>query len=262
MNPWIVYSRRTSSAALRLFSFAHAGGGSAAFRGWHERLGDQIELGYVQLPGRESRLRETPYASIPELIPTLVDAIAPQMDRPFAFYGHSLGARIAFEAARELRRRGLAEPAHLFVAACHAPQIPWPHPPMHGLAMRPFLREVLKRYGGIPQQVLEDEELCALLAPALQADVTMIETVAYTPEPPLGCGISAFGGLRDAMVEKSTLQTWQTQTRGSFHLEMLPGDHFFPHVVQSRLPESIAAELLEVMSSHKPAAHGRPWSGL
>jgi medium-chain acyl-[acyl-carrier-protein] hydrolase len=250
MNSWIVYSQPRPSARLRLFSFSHAGGGSGAFRGWPDRLGDEIELGYVQLPGRESRLREKPFASIPQLIPELVDAIAPHLDRAFAFYGHSLGGKIAFEATRELRRRGARGPSHLFVAACPAPQVPWPHPLMHGLDTPHFLDEMQRRYGGIPQQVIEDEELRALLVPTLRADVTMIETYSYTPEAPLDCGVTVFGGRTDRMVEESSLALWRAQTHGGFRLQMASGDHFFPQLAQARLPESIAAELLDAAIVH------------
>jgi medium-chain acyl-[acyl-carrier-protein] hydrolase len=253
MSSWIVYSQPRPSANLRLFSFSHAGGGSAAFRGWADRLGDEIELGYVQLPGRESRLREKPFVSMAELIPRLVDAITAHLDRAYAFYGHSLGAKIAFEVVRELRRRGANWPAHLFVAACPAPQVPWPHPLTHCLDTPQFLDETQRRYGGIPQQVIDDKELCALLLPALRADVTMIETYTYTAEAPLDGGITVFGGLKDRMVEESSLASWRAQTRGGFRLQMACGDHFFPLLPEARLPESIAAELLDVARTHKHA---------
>ena len=253
MSSWIVYSQPRPSASLRLFSFPHAGGGSGAFRGWADRLGDEIELAYVQLPGRESRLREKPFVSMPELIPQLVDAITVHLDRDCGFYGHSLGAKIAFEVVRELRRRGAKAPAHLFVAACPAPQVRWPHPIMHCLETPDFLDEMQRRYGGIPRQVIEDKELCDLLVPALRADVTMIETYTYTPEAPLDGGITVFGGLSDRMVKESSLASWRAQTHGGFRLQMASGDHFFPSLPEARLPESIAAELLEVARTHQQA---------
>jgi medium-chain acyl-[acyl-carrier-protein] hydrolase len=253
MSSWIVYSQPRPSASIRLFTFSHAGGGSGAFRGWADRLGDEIELGYVQLPGRESRLREKPFVSIPELIPELVDAITAHLDRAYAFYGHSLGAKIAFEVVRELRRRGAEGPAHLFVAACPAPQVRWQHLLTHCLDTPDFLAEMQRRYGGIPQQVIEDKELCALLLPALRADVTMIEKYTYAPEAPLDSGITVFGGLKDRMVEESSLASWRAQTRGGFRLRMASGDHFFPQLPQARLPESIAAELLDVGRTQKYA---------
>jgi len=247
MSSWVIYSQSRPSANIRLFAFAHAGGGSGSFRNWAARLGAEVELGYVQLPGRESRFREKPFSSVPELIPALVDAIAAHLDRPFAFYGHSLGGKVAFEAARELRRRGMAEPKHLFVAACPAPQLPWPLPLMHGLDTTQFLEEIQKRYGGIPQQVLEEEELRVLLLPMLRADITMIETYSYSAEPPLAGGITVFGGREDRMVEESSLEPWREQTEGKFRLQMEAGNHFFPQSVQAPLPESIAGELSEVL---------------
>lgn len=243
MPSWIVRSHLPSSAGFQLFAFSNAGGGSAGLRGWAERLGGEIELKYVQLPGRESRLREPTFTSLRELIPCLVDAISPDLERPFAFYGHSLGAKIAFEAARELRRRGAREPEHLFVAACPAPQTEWPHPLVHRLETREFLREIENRYGGIPRPVMEDPELLALLVPTLRADVTMMETYVYRPEPPLACGITAFGGRLDRMVSETSLRAWGAQTNGRFDLRMIDGDHFFPHAKEAGMPEAIAVEL-------------------
>lgn len=245
MSSWIIYSQPRPSAHLRLFAFTHAGGGSGAFRGWANRLGDEIELGYVQLPGRESRFRENSYDSMEELISPLVDALSDHLDREFAFYGHSLGAKIAFEAIRELRRRGLRRSAHLFVAACPAPQLPWPLPLMHGLSTPEFLNEMQARYGGIPAQVREDDELIALLLPMLRAEIRMIETYAYTPEAPLECGITVFGGLEDRMVEQPSLAAWELQTKSRFRLQMEFGGHFFPQRTESRFPESLAAALLD-----------------
>ncbi|HEY1803822.1 MAG TPA: thioesterase domain-containing protein [Terracidiphilus sp.] len=247
MNSWITYNLHSKAAPIRLFLFAHAGGGSAAFRGWNDRIGAEIELGFIQLPGHESRLSEKPFSSIAELIPGLVDALSAHIDLRFAFYGQSLGARIAFETARELRRRGGRLPAHLFVAASQAPQLGWQHPPMNGLQTAQFLSAVQERYGSIPQQVAEDEELCNLLLPALRADVTMVETYLYTPGLPLDCGITAFGGLQDHTVSQLSLEQWQTQTCREFHLHMVPGNHFFPQSAESRLPESIAAELIDIV---------------
>jgi medium-chain acyl-[acyl-carrier-protein] hydrolase len=121
---------------------------------------------------------------------------------------------------------------------------------MHCLDTPHFLDEMQRRYGGIPQQVIEDEELCALLVPTLRADVTMIETYAYTPEAPLDCGVTVFGGRTDRMVEEASLALWRAQTRGGFRLQMASGDHFFPQSAQARLPESIAAELLDAAIVH------------
>ena len=197
-----------------------------------------------------------------QLIPGLADILVDEIDRPYAFYGHSLGARIAFEVAREFRRREAPVPIHMFVAACQAPQVPWPHPPVNGLDSSLFLREMQERYGAIPRQVVEDKELLGLLLPTLRADVTMIETYVYAPGAPLDCGITVFGGLEDHTVPQSTLEQWQAQTRGEFSLCMIPGNHFFPQLVESRLPERIASQLVNIAGSPKLDFQHRPLGGM
>src|SRR5271154_1223247 len=125
---WVICQKLRPSAGLKLFCFPYAGGRASVYRNWTAELRSDIEVCSIQLPGRESRFREQPFASIEPLVPALVQGILGELDRPFAFYGHSLGAKIAFETVRELRRRGARGPAHLFVAACAAPQVQWPHP--------------------------------------------------------------------------------------------------------------------------------------
>ena len=130
-DPCVISQEGHRDAALTLFCFPYAGGGASAFRRWKEDIPNEIEVAWIQLPGRENRIREQPFVTMHELAPALADGILRSADRPFAFYGHSLGARIAFETARALRRRGAAQPRHLFVGASDAPQFPWPYPPLH-----------------------------------------------------------------------------------------------------------------------------------
>jgi surfactin synthase thioesterase subunit len=150
-------------------------------------------------------------------------------------YGHSLGAIIAFETARELRRRGARNPEHLFVCASPAPQIPWTKPPMRHLDREAFLEEIQQRYGGIPGPVAEDPELLDLLLPGLRGDVHMIETYQYSDEAPLHCPLTVYGGTLDKAVPPSSLDAWREQTTSLFRLQMVSGDHFCMPAVQQRL---------------------------
>lgn len=240
---WVVCPKPRPSAAVQLFCFPNAGAGGSAYRGWADGCHPQLEITWVLFPGRDGRMGKTPYTNIHELVPVLLDALQVSVDRNFAFYGHSLGAKIAFEAARELRRRGHAGPSHLFVGACHAPQLPWPYPAVHLLEDGQFIREMQTRYGGIPIQVIEDAELRALLVPLLKADVRLVETYHYRPEPPLDCAITAFGGSADNTVNQSAIEAWQHQTSRTFRLHTVPGDHFFVQSARDRLLATIAAEL-------------------
>ena len=170
VQPWIVRPSPRPSAALRLVCFPRAGGGISSFRRWPEEAHPSLEIALFQSPGREIRLREQPLGSMPTLAAAAADALTPLLDRPCAFFGHSLGAKVAFETARELRRRGLSQPTGLFVAASAGPAVPWSHSPLHALSDADLLRNISERYGGVPQEILADQELCALLVPGLRAD--------------------------------------------------------------------------------------------
>lgn len=134
-------------------------------------------------------------------------------------------------------------PVHLFVSGHRAPQVPDRDPPIHALPESEFLQE-LRRFNGTPQAVLENAELMELLLPTLRADFAVVETYAYTPEPPLNCPIAAFGGLQDREVSGDELEAWREQTNASFVLEMFPGDHFFLHSAGSLLLQSLSQKLL------------------
>jgi surfactin synthase thioesterase subunit len=123
-GPWVRRFTPRPKARLRLFCFPYAGGGASLYRGWSKALPLEVEVCSIQLPGREDRLREAPITSISLLVQALSYAIRPYLDRPFAFWGHSMGALIAFELARQLRREVMPEPGHLFVSGRGAPQVP------------------------------------------------------------------------------------------------------------------------------------------
>ena len=206
----------------------------------------------MQLPGRENRFAERPYGSMSDLIPSLVEALETRLDLPYAFYGHSLGATIAFEAARALRRRGRPQPVHLFAAASPAPQVPWPYPRMGLLGESQFLAEVQRRYGGIPRPVIEDAQLRALLVPTLRADMNLLETYTYEAEHPLECRITVLGGDADRIVTREILEPWREQTLNGCTLHLLEGDHFFLQSERARLLALISEELSRNYASRTP----------
>jgi medium-chain acyl-[acyl-carrier-protein] hydrolase len=185
---------------------------------------------------------EEPFSRLAPLVQALADALAPLLDKPFAFFGHSLGALVGFELARQLRRQSGVQPFRLFVSADRAPQIPSRHRSIHALPEREFLFE-LRRLNGIPEKVLEDVDLMRIMLPVLRADFAIYETYEYSIEPPLNCVISSFGGLHDLRVSHADLEPWRDQTRAAFSLRMLPGDHFFLNTFQSPLLQELSQEL-------------------
>lgn len=241
--PWITRPCTRPQARLRLFCLPRAGGGTASFRGWPEGIHSDVEIALIHYPGRESRLREESLRSMEALVPAIVEGMEQFLDLPYAMYGHSLGAKVAFETVRELRRRKLPEPIHFFAAASPSPGVTWAHPPMRYLDDLSFLREIDRRYGGVPREVLADRELCALLIPALRADITIVETYRPAEEPPLSAPITCFAGTQDRMTPESEVLDWQRQTSAGFRLHRFAGGHFFPNQERSSILALIAAEL-------------------
>jgi medium-chain acyl-[acyl-carrier-protein] hydrolase len=226
-SSWLAVPSPKSRPELRLFCFPYAGGGTASFRHWPDFLIDEVELCVLQLPGKESRLLEPPFTRMTDLVEKATEALVPQLDIPFVFFGHSLGARIAFELARALRARGEAGPVELIVSGGRAPQVPDPDPDIHRLPDEELVAEILRRYDGIPTEVLGNKELLELLLPGLRADFELMETYVYRDEPALDCPILCFGGRDDGRVRQDDLDAWREQTKGAFSLRMFEGNHFF-----------------------------------
>lgn len=241
-----VHASDGPATAVRLFCLPYAGGGASLFKPWAGLLPPAIQVCPIQLPGREERLGERLHTSLPRVVDELVPALLPLVDRRFALFGHSMGAVVAFELARELRRLG-APPAWLFVAACRAPHRQAESTTRLSVLSDSMLVDAVQRkYGGIPDAVLQEPELLALLVPVLRADLSVFENYHYREEPSLECPISAFGGVHDRAVAEQDLWTWKEQTVGSFECRMLPGSHFFVKDSRAELLAVIAERLHSV----------------
>jgi medium-chain acyl-[acyl-carrier-protein] hydrolase len=249
---WLACARPRPHADIRLFCFPYAGGGASVFRGWADGLPGSVEVCPVQLPGRETRFREPAFTRLPPLIEALAESLRPHLDRPFAFFGHSLGALVAFELARYLRQHQGREPFQLFVSGCGGPQARGQAGSfIHTLPAAEFWQEV-RRLNGSPAAVLDNEELTELLLPTLRADFALCETYTYAAGPPLTCPVCALGGLGDDTVDRQDLDAWRELTTGAFRLRMLPGDHFFLQTAQPLLLQGLAQELLGARSPAAP----------
>lgn len=242
MGNWFCCPQPLSQANVRLFCFPYAGGNAAIFFSWVRLIPRNVELWAVQLPGHGERIAETPRSSIEALVPELAAAIAPLLDRPFAFLGHSMGATLAFELVRHLRRQGYPEPLSFFASAQKAPQLPRQDPVTHTLPHDEFIAE-LRRLNGTPAEVLDHSELLELLLPVIRADFAVCETYTYYEDQPLNCPIVAFGGLADPDIERSELEAWHDQTNVAFSLRMFPGDHFFLNTSRNLVLQMLLRDL-------------------
>ncbi|MCP5425330.1 MAG: thioesterase [Gammaproteobacteria bacterium] len=243
LNTWFFVPRRSAGVKCRLFCFPYAGGNGTVFRKWPEFLPPFVEVWALRLPGRETRLQESPHNNMNALLDDLERALIPFLDLPFAFFGHSMGTIVAFDLTRRFLAKQIVSPKHLFLSGRRAPQIPDPDPPIHDLPENEFWEEI-RRLNGSPEEVLQHEELKALVGPTLRADFKLIETWRYQGgSMALPMPISIFGGSRDPKTSPAELQAWEVHTRSAFQLHMIEGDHFFLNNAQSELLSLIGREL-------------------
>lgn len=241
-DPWFFCTAARPSAPVRLFCLPFAGGGASAFNAWSNSFPETVELHAIQLPGRESRYNEKALTDAYETARYLADAIAAYLDRHYAVFGYSMGALIAFELIRELRRRGAPMPEQLFVAARSAPQLPATPPPLSQLPRESFLEQV-RFYYQPPEQAWRNSDLIEIILPALRADISLCDRYVYRTEPPLACPIQAFAGKQDRSSPLAAVQQWRVQTTGSFGFEVFDGTHFFINSEVSRVQEIIVSRL-------------------
>ncbi len=241
---WLLRRATGTPPRVRLICFSYAGGNGASYLHWQAALPDDVELVGVQLPGRGSRVNETPYRSMSALIEVLAQQLEALDDgTPFVFFGHSLGGLVAFELARHLHAHGRALPGRLIASGCDAPRFRSPVRALHELEGDAFL-EALAQYNGTPPELLAHRELIALVSPAIRADFFMAAHYNYREAPLLPLPIDVFAGREDADSNLDELGAWQHETGTACTLRWFDGDHFF---IQSRQAEVMAA-LREVLA--------------
>jgi medium-chain acyl-[acyl-carrier-protein] hydrolase len=245
-SPWILRPPGGRVAALRLFCFPYAGGGGSAYMPWGRETPCPIEVCAVQLPGREGRLNERPYTQISDLIDVTFEALRPHLEAPFALFGHSMGALLAFEFARRIRHAGGPAPVRLIVSGHRGPRLPRRYSAIAHLPDAEFIGEICQRYGGVPEEVLRQPELMALLVPCLRADMALIENYRYRDAEPLECPISAFGGREDPEATETQLSRWEAETRSSFSMRQFAGTHFYIRDARKELLAAVCRDLADV----------------
>jgi medium-chain acyl-[acyl-carrier-protein] hydrolase len=233
-TPWLRTIR--PEARARLFCLPHAGGGTADFRTWSEALPPTIDVCPISLPGREQRLSERAFDAMEPLVQALLDGVAPVLRlAPWAIYGHSMGAWIAFELVRAARRNRLPLPAVFLCASRRAPHLPARLPALSGLPESAFTDAVQERYGAIPDAIRLNPEILRLFLPTMRADFTLLDRYRYRDEPPLPVPIVAFRGQDDAVESERELRAWSEHTSVGFELVTIPGGHFFLRESKSTL---------------------------
>lgn len=241
-EPWLPGGQPNPLAEFRLFCVPHLGGSAVLFRRWQEHAAGAMQVCPVELPGRGRRLVEPPFTRMGALVTALADALDPHIDRPFALFGHSLGALIAFELARTLRDSGRPLPAHLFLAGMAAPGTAPVRPLVHDAPDGEVLEE-LRALGGTPPELLANAELMELMLPTLRADFAVLETYRCLDAPALDVPITAFGGTADIVAPTAVLRAWSRHTTKGARVRIFTGDHFFPAAEAGALVREIGRDL-------------------
>jgi medium-chain acyl-[acyl-carrier-protein] hydrolase len=226
LDRWVPFRNEGAGVRCRLFCFPHAAGNAALYRPLRRFTPPEIDLCPVELPGRAARLDEPPFTSISRLMQPLAQALEPLMAVPFGFFGHSVGAWVAYEAARQLRSRDGRAAVHLFVSGRESPNGTSPDPACVQPRSEDDLLAVLQHFGGTPAEIMQRPELMAVLLPALRADLMLVEGYAVDREDRIACPITAFGGTDD-LAHSGSLQSWREFTRGNFRSCIFPGGHFY-----------------------------------
>ncbi len=215
--------------ALRVYCVPHAIGSASLYGEWSDRLPSWVRVVPLEYPGHGRRFGQPPLTAIGEIACVFARELAADLDGPYALFGHSMGALVTFELARELRQQRAPLPVKLYAAASRPPVVFWP--PNRGQYLSALsdsaLLSRLNSFGGTPSELLHNAELMDLMLPIARADLTACEEYLYRPAPPLSCPITALGGVGDVTFDQSELTRWDEMTSATFEVVAMPGGHFF-----------------------------------
>lgn len=237
-NSWLVFLKQPSTdVKCRLIGFHHAGGSASFFNSWKNNLPDNIELLSIQLPGRENRIGESPYLPLSNIVNAIYESLILLPDKPFIFFGHSLGGLIAFEVAKMLVHKKQQLPKYFIVSGHRPPHIASDAKKLHLLPDHEFIHSVNDIYQGINDEILNNQEFLDLLIPRLRADISLTETYHYCESSPLPIPIHALCGQSDPTISPVKMLEWSQHTMGEFSIHVFSGDHFFintskPHILK------------------------------
>lgn len=240
--------------SMRLVCFAWCGAGASVYRRLAPGLSGHIELYAAQLPGREERFNEPRLRRMAQVVETLVEDIAPLADLPLIFFGHSMGALVAYETARALKARSGQEPAALIVSGRNGPESGIPcRRPWHAADDGAFLDHI-RGMDGTPPAVMESEAMMSALIPLLRADFEVLETYVHQPGPALSCPVLACAGHADGRVSTAGMAAWTRYTHGGCTIHWFKGGHFYlnrqPRVLTLCIEQWLAS-LASLQVSHE-----------
>lgn len=221
-----------NGSGCRLFCIHHAGGGGANFRRWPQLIGPSIQVGTVVLPGRERLLGLPPFTDFRTAVEQICSELQPLSSKPFALFGHSLGAALAFEITYRLEQQGARSPFCLIVSgrsALHLLDSPSKDSedgegPNSALPESEFI-SLLQQMGGTPPEILNNPEMLQFLLPVIRADFRLAEDYRWEGQSRIACPLLVLGGNGDQYANE--LAAWRDLTTGEVGMRIFEGGHFF-----------------------------------
>jgi len=224
-NDWFISTKTDDDIKLRLFCFPYAGGNSSTYATWLNALPKYVEIIMIQPPGRTTRMFEAPFDNMEALVADLLNSIVDLLDKPYAFFGHSLGSRVAYELVCQLQAKHFALPECLIASASSAPHLPREAEMAWDKSDEVFI-ESLKTLGGTPSEFFEYEELVKMSLPMLRADFKISElhrALAIT----LPCQVHVLSGTEDDNISHENVVAWQAISDKKITVNYINGGHFY-----------------------------------
>ncbi|WDD92375.1 thioesterase domain-containing protein [Burkholderia sp. FERM BP-3421] len=257
-NKWIVTAPDNAAAPHSpvLYCFHHAGGSAASYNGWCTTWPAGSRLRFVELPGRPGAPEPLPFTEVEALMPPLLRAFLDQheTDTPYAFYGHSLGALVAYRLTRALLAHGHAGPALLAVSGRRAPTAPLRGEALWNLPEAALI-EALRALGGMAQPLLASAKWRDLFLPIMRADLRLSDEYQEAPDAPLPMPLLALHGHDDPIVPLHELNAWRALAGAGFEQAAMPGTHFFTAEGLLRVRQRLQDALAGIRAAHP---HGAP----
>ncbi len=237
---WLMRFHPNPQSSVRLVCFPHAGGSASYYHPISVRFGAEADVISVQYPGRQDRRHEPCIADVATMADRLAEEISYDPEKPTVYFGHSMGAILAFETALRLQRAGRPGPRSLIASGRRAPSTQR-RETVHRRDDEGVIAE-LHRLGGTDVARLDDDVL-KMAMPSIRADYRAIESYLGTGDSLISSRIVALTGDSDPLTTVPESQAWRLHTEGDFRSAVYPGGHFFIVAHLGAVQREIATEL-------------------
>jgi surfactin synthase thioesterase subunit len=239
---------------INLFCFPFAGGSSYSYNEFKDFCPAFVRLVPVEVPGRGTRYKEQLLTNISDIVEDVFINIKDKLNQPYAIYGHSMGALIAYLIAHKIKMLKLDNPLHLFVSGAGAPAY-------RDTSVKPYLMprevffEIIKKMGGLTKEVSEDGNLMAFFEPILRADFQAVDEYKYEKrDSVLDVPISCMIGTHEK-VTREDAELWKLETQNEVSIHQFVGNHFFIFQNTQRIMQLIGDTLLSTYDAYIKEAY-------